>query len=163
MSKSQYPVTIQSNPPGATVCVKNKKGVTVHKAITPATLSLEASSGFFSPERYTFQFDKNGYHQGSCSLSAGMDPWYIGNVIFGGLIGIVIVDPLTGAMWKLDDTVYGNLSQNHNAQNISEKEAPLLASMETSKKLKDLKDLKDNGLITPQEYETKRKALVETL
>jgi hypothetical protein len=35
-------------------------------------------------------------------LKASMNPWYIGNIIFGGLIGLVIVDPLTGAMWTLD-------------------------------------------------------------
>jgi hypothetical protein len=28
--------------------------------------------------------------------------WYVGNVIFGGLVGFLIVDPLTGAMWVLE-------------------------------------------------------------
>ena len=27
----------------------------------------------------------------------------IGNILFGGLIGILIVDPITGAMWTLPD------------------------------------------------------------
>lgn len=27
--------------------------------------------------------------------------WYLGNVVFGGLIGLLIVDPLTGAMYNL--------------------------------------------------------------
>ena len=27
----------------------------------------------------------------------------LGNLVFGGLIGYIIVDPLTGAMWKLDE------------------------------------------------------------
>lgn len=27
--------------------------------------------------------------------------WYFGNLVFGGLIGMLIVDPLTGAMYNL--------------------------------------------------------------
>ena len=30
-----------------------------------------------------------------------MDGWFIGNLLFGGIIGVLIVDPITGAMWKL--------------------------------------------------------------
>ena len=32
--------------------------------------------------------------------------------MFGGLIGLLIVDPATGAMWKLNDTVIANFNQN---------------------------------------------------
>ena len=38
-----------------------------------------------------------------------MDGWYIGNIVFGGLIGWLVVDPASGAMWKLQDSVHGNL------------------------------------------------------
>ncbi|MBK9107742.1 MAG: hypothetical protein IPM92_05015 [Saprospiraceae bacterium] len=27
--------------------------------------------------------------------------WYWGNILFGGLLGILIIDPITGAMYKL--------------------------------------------------------------
>lgn len=30
-----------------------------------------------------------------------MNGWYIGNLLFGGIIGLLIVDPATGAMWTL--------------------------------------------------------------
>ncbi len=33
-----------------------------------------------------------------------LDGWYFGNLIFGGLLGILIIDPATGAMWRLDET-----------------------------------------------------------
>jgi len=26
----------------------------------------------------------------------------LGNIIFGGLVGMIVVDPLTGAMWDLE-------------------------------------------------------------
>jgi hypothetical protein len=38
-------------------------------------------------------------------LTADIDGWYFGNLLFGGLIGILIVDPATGAMWKLPENV----------------------------------------------------------
>jgi len=38
--------------------------------------------------------------------------WYWGNILFGGLIGVLIVDPITGKMWKLPtDDITVNLSQ----------------------------------------------------
>ena len=37
-------------------------------------------------------------------MKATLDGWYIGNIIFGGLLGILIIDPATGAMWRLDDS-----------------------------------------------------------
>jgi len=172
VSRSQYPVTINSNPSGATVTVKNKRGVDVQKATTPATVTLAASAGFFSPANYSFHFEKEGCFPASTSLSAGMDGWYIGNILFGGLIGWIIVDPATGAMWKLDDTVYGNLSPDPNYKAVASlattaAEPATLPQKEESQsvsdQLKQLKDLKESGVLTDDEYETKRKALVEKL
>jgi len=110
VSKSQYPVYMKSDPTGAKVTVKNELGTQVHKCTTPSTVTLSAKSGFFSSANYSFEFEKEGYYPGVSSLSGQMDSWYIGNILFGGLIGFLLVDPATGAMWRLDDTVYGNLS-----------------------------------------------------
>lgn len=35
------------------------------------------------------------------TLTTGPSGWYVGNVVFGGLIGLLIVDPATGAMWGI--------------------------------------------------------------
>ena len=35
-----------------------------------------------------------------------MDGWYIGHILFGGLIGFLIIDPATGSMWKLNESVH---------------------------------------------------------
>jgi len=173
VSKSQYPVTIKSNPSGATVTVTDKRGGEIHQATTPATISLASGAGFFSPARYSFEFQKEGYLPGSASLYAGMDGWYIGNLIFGGLLGILIVDPATGAMWRLDDTVFGNLSPNPSyttSQPADERPSSTRVPVNTkdssqsvSDQLKQLKELKDLGVLTEEEYETKRKALIEKL
>lgn len=31
-----------------------------------------------------------------------IDGWYFGNILLGGLFGMLIVDPATGAMYKLE-------------------------------------------------------------
>jgi hypothetical protein len=35
-------------------------------------------------------------------VDSRINGWYVGNIVFGGLIGWLIVDPLTGAMWTLN-------------------------------------------------------------
>jgi len=173
VSKSQYPVSINSSPAGATVSVKDSHGVEVFRGTTPTVVTLKASTGYFSPASYSLQFEKEGYAPGAASISAGMDGWYIGNIIFGGLIGMLVVDPLTGAMWRLDDAVYANLPPNPGSLPATytgpslETSIPVTAVSPSSdgiaQQLKQLKELKDSGILTEEEYEAKRKALVDKL
>jgi hypothetical protein len=112
LSDSTYPVTVSSNVEGARVKVTNKNGQIVHQGTAPTTVSLPASDGFFQSARYTVDFEKEGYLKTQATSQATMDGWYIGNIIFGGLIGLILVDPATGAMWKLDGPVNGNLEED---------------------------------------------------
>ena len=104
LSDSAYPVTISSNPTGANFTVVNEAGLDVHSGVTPDTITLQASDGFFSSASYVVKYQMAGYQEQSFQLKAGMDGWYIGNILFGGVIGMLIVDPATGAMWKLPTT-----------------------------------------------------------
>lgn len=113
LSDSKYPVTVNSEPSGATVTIRKKSdGTTVHQARTPATVTLAAGRGYFKSESYVLDFNKSGYPSRSYELNATMDGWYAGNLLFGGLIGILIVDPVTGAMWKLEKNVVVNLNHS---------------------------------------------------
>lgn len=103
VSKSNWPVNVQSNPTGAKCVVSKVNGAQLHTGETPMTLNLDSSRGFFQPAKYNVKCMKDGYQASSVDISADLNGWYIGNIIFGGLIGILIVDPATGAMWKLDD------------------------------------------------------------
>ncbi len=104
VSKSEYPVSISSEPQGAGVTVANRAGQTVHTGETPTTVTLDAHAGFFKGEDYTVTFRKEGYASHTAQIARGADGWYIfGNLVFGGLIGWLIVDPATGAMWTLKD------------------------------------------------------------
>jgi len=110
VSKSSYPVTVSSEPTGATVTIKNKHGVAMHKGETPLTVTLPSGSGYFGPGDYTLDFQLQGYQPQHTVMQAGLNPWYIGNILFGGAIGFLIVDPLTGAMWKLPEQKAVSLS-----------------------------------------------------
>jgi hypothetical protein len=111
VSKSEYPVAITSNPIGADFVVKRANGIPVASGVTPATITLSASDGYFKPARYTVEFRRKGVVQ-SVPLTAKIDGWYFGNIIFGGIIvGMLIVDPATGAMWALTDTVVATFQQ----------------------------------------------------
>jgi len=108
VSKSQYPVSVRSAGSPVPFTVKNSKGETLHSAKTPTILTLSASEGFFKAAKYDFTFTKNGKIE-TQSLDASMDGWFAGNLLFGGVIGVLIVDPATGAMWKLEDQVNTSL------------------------------------------------------
>ena len=106
ISDSDYPVTFNASPEGVSYTVVNtKKDLVMAAGTTPDTVVLSADNGFFSRASYVVTFEKENYESVSMPLKAGMDGWYIGNVLLGGLIGILIVDPATGAMWSLDDRV----------------------------------------------------------
>lgn len=111
VSKSEYPVAITSNPIGADFVVKRKNGVPVASGVTPATIVLPASEGYFQPAKYTIEYKRKGVMQ-TVPLTAKIDGWYFGNLLFGGvIIGMLIVDPATGAMWRLNDTAVATFQQ----------------------------------------------------
>lgn len=53
------------------------------------------------PIDYRIKVTKPGFNDIYATLQHSIDGWYWGNIIFGGLIGMLIVDPATGAMYKL--------------------------------------------------------------
>lgn len=109
IGKSSYAVTVKSNPDGTHFVVKNESGEAVHSGETPSTVTLNSSTGYFQKAKYTIVFSKEGYTDQTIPLVSGLDGWYFGNILLGGLIGMLIVDPITGAMWKLPENAAGNL------------------------------------------------------
>jgi len=103
VSDSKYNVSISSEPSEASFVLKNKAGLTVHTGRTPSSISLNASSGFFQGETYTLIINKDGYEEKIVEIDSSIDGWYFGNLLFGGFIGFLIIDPATGAMFKLPE------------------------------------------------------------
>jgi len=101
VSDKVYPVTIDSNPTGASFSVRDEDGTTVATGTCPTTVQLRAGESYFDGRTYSVEASLPGRGSGVAELDSRLDPWYWGNIIFGGLIGMLIVDPITGAMWKL--------------------------------------------------------------
>lgn len=106
------PLAITSNPAGAKVVVTNSKGKVFHEGNTPTSVILPASAGPYKAASYNLEFSKKGYPTKTMVLKAGVNPWYAGNLPMpGGAFGMLVVDPMTGAMWKLDEKICGDLKK----------------------------------------------------
>lgn len=95
-------VTINSQPPGSTVLITDEADNAVFKGTTPTTVTLEKSTGhYFGAKKYHVQFSQPGYADKQLVLSEGPNGWYFCNILFGGVIGMLLVDPWNGGMWSL--------------------------------------------------------------
>ena len=94
-------VHLNSNPAGAKVTISNDEGKIVLVQTTPAIVNLARSSGYFRGEDYRLIFEAPGYSPYETRITSEIDGWYFGNILFGGLIGMLAVDPLTGDMYTL--------------------------------------------------------------
>lgn len=92
-------VQIDSNPSDAYVVIHDKHGKQVLTTHTPASVELRRKDRFIWPAKYTATIEKPGYEPAIVPINSTLNPWVIGNVVFGGPIGLV-VDSATGAGWK---------------------------------------------------------------
>ena len=83
-------VMIRSEPPQAAVIVDGAK-----IGRTPMIASLRRK------QRHTIEIRKEDYESQTRATTKGFNWWYVGNLIFGGVIGL-IVDPITGAMFEVN-------------------------------------------------------------
>jgi hypothetical protein len=83
------------------VISKTHSGESVHTGVTPFTVSLDPKRGFFKGQSYTVRFELEGYKTDEVVLRSQLSGWYFGNIVFGGFIGLLIVDPATGSMWNI--------------------------------------------------------------
>jgi predicted small secreted protein len=85
-------VSIASEPSGATVEVDGTE-----VGDTPLTKSLDRGS------QHTVEISMEGYESEQVVVEKNVSGWVAGNIVFGGLIGLV-VDASTGGMYKLSPT-----------------------------------------------------------
>ncbi len=109
---STYPVTISSLPSESKFIVTNEGGKEVHSGTTPSTVTLKSGAGYFDGEKYSIKYSKDGYSDGLSVIDSSLSGWYIGNLLFGGLLGMLVIDPTTGAMWKLPENTSTTLAKN---------------------------------------------------
>jgi len=107
---SQYPVAITSEPEGANYEVRNSAGQLIHSGVTPGTVTLKSGNGYFKSAGYSVKLRKDGYAEAKTTIDSSLSGWYWGNILLGGLIGMLVVDPATGAMWKLPEVSSASLA-----------------------------------------------------
>jgi hypothetical protein len=103
VSKTEYPVRIDSAPQQAKVVVTDRRGKEIYSGLTPANIKLRSGAGFFQKAIYNITFTKEGFKERNIEVSASLNSWYFGNIVFGGFLGFLIIDPATGAMYRLND------------------------------------------------------------
>lgn len=91
-------VTLDSRPPDAAVVIRDRRGDEVLTTHTPATVELRRKDRFLWPASYTATFQKPGYESKQVAIEQTVNPWILGNVAFGGVVGLAI-DSATGAAW----------------------------------------------------------------
>jgi len=97
-------INIKSTPTEAAVSIQDRESKQiVHKGQTPLIVPLSTRGGYFKSKQYDVTLSKEGYATKAINIDSFLSGWYAGNVILWpvAIIGGLIVDPLTGAMWSL--------------------------------------------------------------
>ncbi|MGJ7030902.1 PEGA domain-containing protein [Niabella hirudinis] len=89
ISGSRQLVKFNSTPASATVYIDE-----VEVGKTPYEMKLKRN------KEHHVMIKLDGYRTYETNLKKGFNAWYIGNIAIGGLVGLII-DPITGAMYKL--------------------------------------------------------------
>ena len=105
VSELKWPLSVESIPQGAKVHIFDEKGRQVFAGTTPADLDLRAGAGFFTKHTYTVEIAMDGFDKKIIEVGTRLNGWYFGNLLIGGLIGMLIIDPATGATWRLDEDI----------------------------------------------------------
>ena len=95
-------VLISSVPAGAKASVSKLGGELITVQTTPCTASLDPKRGYFKGQPYHLKLELAGYKTAEIELRPTLSGWYFGNILIGGLIGMIAVDPVTGAMWDIE-------------------------------------------------------------
>lgn len=95
------PIAVSSTPAGATVSIYDRNNALVQTSTTPFVAQLPSKYSYFKGQNYRLEFQLTGHAPAEVKLEPSLSGWYFGNLVFGGVIGLLIVDPLTGAMYNL--------------------------------------------------------------
>ena len=94
-------IPVASSPPGAKVSIYDRSNKLVLTNTTPFVAQLPVKYAYFKAQNYRLEFELPGHAPAVVNLDSSVSGWYFGNLAFGGVIGMLIVDPLTGAMFNL--------------------------------------------------------------
>jgi hypothetical protein len=106
MAGDTQTLEIDSSPPGARLTLLDESGRPAYQATTPARLQIRRGEGWRQHADYRLKLEKPGYRPIGFELKWKREPWFWANWLLApvglGFVGLLIVDPLSGAMWKVD-------------------------------------------------------------
>ena len=154
ISGSDQEVRIMSEPAGAKVRING-----ILRGKTPAVIDLERK------RRHDIQIEHEGFETSIQSTRRGFNWWFVGNVIFGGLIGM-IMDFANGSVYKIKpDEIHATLDPIKDYVTPKSDEAVPARILSTPmdqelNQLAALGDLRDKGVLTQQEFDGKKKQIL---
>lgn len=107
MTGDRQTLQIASQPAGARLTLTDSQGQRLFDGITPARVDVTRGGGGWRrhPE-YRIRLEKPGHRPVDVALQWKREPWFWGNWLFApvglGFVGLLIVDPSTGAMWRIE-------------------------------------------------------------
>lgn len=109
---SDQHMAINSTPDKASIKIIDEHGQDVFEGTTPTTVTLAKTDGtYFGGKTYTVTVSKQGFAPVVVNVTHHLNGWYLfGNIMLGGVIGYVVVDPFHGGMYTLSpDSVRATL------------------------------------------------------
>ncbi len=101
INSSAEDIPIGTNVNDVKITITDSDNELVYTGNGPATVELSKRGGYFCGEEYTITAEKEGYTPLTKTFDTTISGWYFGNLILpGGLLGLLVVDPLTGCMWN---------------------------------------------------------------
>lgn len=161
VSGTSQTLTINTNPPGAD-CKLTRNDIVIGRVNpTPGGIVVQKTK-----HNITVACVKDGYQEATYVNKSGIEGATFGNIVLGGGIGWAI-DSASGADNKYDEVM--NLTLVPTEVQPQAPKGPLQepeaapASSSVQDRLNALKDLRDRGVITPEEYAAKRKEILKAL
>lgn len=101
MHGDRQSVSIVSGKENTNIKVVDEAGNVVSEGTNSLTVALKRGKEMFKGNNYKIVAE-SGSEKQEIQLNSGVNGAYVvGNFFFGGLIGWVIIDPVTGAMWTI--------------------------------------------------------------
>lgn len=112
MRDNSQTVPITASTDSVDIKIADKNGKVIFEGQTPASVNLKtAAGGYFDPQEYTITASKDGFKNQTAIIDWHVSAWYwAGNVAFGGIVGYLLIDPITGDMYYLDENVHLNMT-----------------------------------------------------
>ena len=114
ISGSTQMVTFTSTPDTARIEIISKSGQVINRLTTPTSIELKRGRGYFQGAALSVRASASGYDTKEIPIPTRLNGWYFGNLTFS-LVGLIIVDPLTGAMFGFPDHVHIDLTAGNAA------------------------------------------------